>query len=147
MSSWSDSKPPNVPARQPGDDVEAVALVDDLGDVRPAEGDAVEHVAVAAQGQLAVAAGRGPDAGHGQAEDGDERVGVARAARRQAGQLAVQGVVDVERRQGQVDRERRPAGRAAPRLGGEGQEPLAELVPAVGRQLEPGRAGMAADTG
>ena len=35
-----------------------VALVDDLGDVAPPEGDAVEDVALAAQGQLGVAAGR-----------------------------------------------------------------------------------------
>ena len=46
ISSWSDSNPPNRPAGQPRHDVEPVALVDDLGDVRPAEGDAVEDVAV-----------------------------------------------------------------------------------------------------
>ena len=46
--------------RQAGDDVDAVALVDRLGEVRPAEGDAVEDVEPAAEGQLAVAAAGGP---------------------------------------------------------------------------------------
>ena len=67
------------PARQAGDDVDPVAFVDGLGEVGAAERDAVEHVALAAEGELAVAAGGGADAGHGEAEDGDERIRVARA--------------------------------------------------------------------
>ena len=39
--------PAEGPARQPGDDVDPVALVDDLGEVGPPEGDAVEDVALA----------------------------------------------------------------------------------------------------
>ena len=62
------------------------------------EGDAVEHVALAAQGQLAVAAARRADAGHGQPEHGHERIAVARTARREAGELAVQVVVHVRGR-------------------------------------------------
>ena len=134
MSSWSDSKPPNVrlvsrattSSRSPSWTTSAMSG-------RPK---AIPSSTSRSRrsGQLAVAAGRGADAGHGQAQDGDERVGVARAARREPGELAVQRVVDVERRERQVDRERHAAGRAAPRLGGEGQEALAELVPALGRR-------------
>src|SRR3954468_7583928 len=66
---------------QSRDDVDAVALVHGLGDVRPAECDAVEDVAIALQRQLAVAAGGGADTGHGESEDGDERVRVPGSAR------------------------------------------------------------------
>ena len=78
-------------AGQAGDDVEPIALANDLGDVGPPERDPVEHVPLPAQGQLAVPAGGRPDPGHGQPQDRDERVGVARPARRQAGQLAIAG--------------------------------------------------------
>ena len=67
-----------APARQPRHDVEPVALVDDLGDVRSTERDAVEDIALAPQRQLAVPARRGADARDGQAEHGHQRVGVAR---------------------------------------------------------------------
>ena len=50
-------------AGEPCDDVDPVALADELGEVGAAEGDAVEDVAVALQGQRRVAvagrAGRG----------------------------------------------------------------------------------------
>ena len=62
------------------------------------------------------------------------------------GELAVQAVVDVARGDGQVDRETDPrVGRGG--LRGIGQEPLAECLPAIGRELEAGRAGVAAVPG
>ena len=131
-------------ADEPGDDIESIALVDDLGQVRPPERDAVEHVEVAAQGQLAVATAGGPDPGDGQAEDGDERLRVPGTARRETGQLAEQRVVDAEGRQREVDPQRGPRV-ARGRLRGDGQEALAERRPAVGRQLEAGGAGMATE--
>ena len=67
MSSWRDLEPAEDPAGQACDDVDDVAFMDGLGDVGPAEGDPVQHVPVAPQRQLAVAAGRRPDAGDGQA--------------------------------------------------------------------------------
>ena len=143
ISSWSDLEAAERPADEPRDDVEPVALVDDLGEVGPAEGDPVEHVALAAQGQLAVAAVRGADAGHGQPEDGDERIRVARAARREAGQLAKQGVVDVERRQRRGRSASGARGSRGARVGGEREEPLAERRPSgrPGARSRPRRRG------
>ena len=126
--------PPNVPADQPGDDVEPVALVDDLGEVGPAERDPVEDVQVAAQRELAVAAVRGPDPGDGQAEHRDERLRVARAARRQAARARA-AARSRRRAPGAPGRSRsgtRGSGGAAAR--GQRQEPLAERVPALGRR-------------
>ncbi len=133
-----------VPAGEPRHDIEPVALADHLGDVRPTERDPVQDVEAATERQLGMAAGRGAHAGDGQAEDGDERVGIARAAWGKPGQLAVERVVDVERREREVDRDRQPRIRRD-RLGGEGKEPGPELVPAVGRDLEAGGAGMATE--
>ena len=131
------------PAREAGDDVEPIAFLDGLGDVGSSERDPVEHVALALEGQLAVAAGGGSDAGHREPEDGDERIGVPRTARREGRQLAMQAVVDLGGRQGEVDREGEARVARRP-VGGERQEPRAERIPAVGRELEPGSAGMAA---
>ena len=55
ISSWSDSKPPNLRLVDPGDDVDAVALGDELGEVGPTERDAIEDVAIALEGQRRVA--------------------------------------------------------------------------------------------
>ena len=112
-------------ARETRHDVEPIALVDDLGDVRAAEGDPVEHVQVPPQRQLAVSAVRGADPRDRHPEHGNAGVGIARAARCEAGQLAVQAVVDVPRGEGQVDRDRAArVGRGGGR--GELQEALAE---------------------
>ena len=115
MSSWSDSKPPNVRLVSRATTSTRSPSRTDVGDVRPAERDPVEHVEVALERQLGVAAGRLADPGHGQAEDRDERLRVADAARREAGELAVEGVVDVARRQREVDARAAGADPAAPR--------------------------------
>ena len=65
-------------------------------------------------------------------EDRDERVGVARAAWREPGELAEERVVDVDRGERQVDRDRRRAGPAAPtprrgRGSGRGTRPSASV--------------------
>ena len=51
-------------------------------------------------------AARRANARDGQAEDRDERVGIARAARCETGQLAIQAVVDVARGESEVDGDR-----------------------------------------
>ena len=98
ISSWSDSKPPNVRLVEPADDVDPVALADGRREVRPAEGDPVEDVEPALERQLGVPARGLAAAGHGQAEDRDERLRIADPARREAGEAPMEGVVDVERR-------------------------------------------------
>ena len=67
-----------------------------------------------------------------EAQDGHERLRVARSARREPCEVTVQRVVDIRRREGQVDRERRPGvGRRA--RGGGLEEARGERVPAVRR--------------
>ena len=83
------------PARKAGDDVHAVALRQRRRQVRAAEGDAVEDVALTTQDELGVAAVGGPDALHGEPEDGHERLGVPGAAGCEARQVPEQRVVDV----------------------------------------------------
>jgi len=80
--------------------------MDEGRELGPAEGDPVEHVSLAAQHELGVAAARLPDSCHREPEDGHERLGVARAAGREPRQLAVEAVVDVAGREGEVERER-----------------------------------------
>ena len=130
-----------VPAGEAGHDIQPVALSDDLGDVRPTERDPVQDVEAATERQLGMAAGRGAHAGDGEAEDGDEGVGIARAAWGKPCELAVERVVDVEGGEREVDRDGEPRIRRD-RLGGEGKEPGPELVPAVSRDLEARGAGM-----
>ena len=65
---------------------------------RPTEGDPVEDVTVALEGQRRVAVAGEADPGHGQAEDRDERLGVARAVGREAGQVAMEAVVHARAR-------------------------------------------------
>src|SRR3954465_11737863 len=84
------------PAGQARHDVEAVAFVDDLGDVGSTERDAIEDVQPAAARQLAMPAGRGPDPGNGQAEDRDEGIGVPGTARGESRKFAIEPVVDLE---------------------------------------------------
>ena len=86
-----------------------------------------------------MAPGGGPNPGHGEAADGDDRRGVAGTGGLQRGQLAQQGVVDVAPRQVQVQRQwaalvprTRHAEHAA--------KALRELVPATRLDLETGRA-------
>src|SRR4029078_3880716 len=74
---------------------------------------------------------------------GDEWLRVADATWREPRKAAVERVVDLERGQRQVDRE------GAPRVGwrpgrGDRAELLHELRPALGRDLDPGGAGVAA---
>ena len=83
------------PARQASDDVEPVAFVDGLGDIGPAEGDAIEHVPFATKGQLAMAAAGGSNTSHGKPEDGDEGIGVPGAAWGESRQLTMERVVHV----------------------------------------------------
>ena len=130
-------------AGQPRHDVQPIALADDFRDVRPSERDAVEDVEAPFQRQLAVAAGRRAHAGGREPEDGHERLGVARPARREAREIAMQRVVDVERRQHEIDVQHR-ARIPRCRVGCERGEALHELGPAVRRELEAGRAGVAA---
>ena len=143
MSSWSDSISAEPPAGQPRHDVQAIALADDFRDVRPSERDAVEDVEPPLQRQLAVAAGRRAHAGRREPEDGDERLGIARPAWREAREIAMQRVVDVERRQCEIDVQHR-ARIPGRRVGREPGEAVHELAPAVRRELEAGRAGVAA---
>ena len=101
-------------------------------------------VALPAEHELGVAAVGGADALDGQPEDGDERLRVAGPARREPREVAVQAVVDVRR-----PAARGPPGAAAARPPGRrgrrrGEEPLDERVPALQRELEPGRRGVAA---
>ena len=121
-------------AGQPGDDVEPIALADDLGDVRPAERDAVEDVAVARSVSWLWPPVAARTRVHGQAEDRDERLGVARAARRETGELAVAARSRRRARAGPGRSRATARGSGGAALGGEGQEALAELVPAVGRR-------------
>ena len=90
-----------------------------------------------------VTAGRRPDPGHRQPEHGHQRVRVPGPTRREAGQLPVERVVDVHGGEREVEDDREPrVGRRG--LSGQRPEPLAELVPAIGRDLEAGRAGVTA---
>src|SRR5262245_25965793 len=126
------------------DDVDDVALGDVAGELGPAERDPVEDVQPALEDQLGVAAAaRLADTGHGQAEDRDEGLRIAGAAGREAEEVAVEGVVHVAAADRQVDGEARHGLRRA-RCLGEGHEPLTELGPALGGDLESCRAGMAA---
>ena len=111
MSSWSDSKPPKVRLVRRATTSRRSPSWTRLGDVGAPERDPVEHVALAAKGQLAVAAGRGADAGHGQAEDGDERVRVPGPARGERRQFAMEAR---SRRPG-------PGGPGRPRAGAAGR--------------------------
>ena len=99
-------EPAEHAAGEAGDDIDPIALGETEGEVRPAEGDAVEHVAFATEHQLGMAAVGGTDALHRQAEDRHERLRVPGPARAEARQVPVQGVVHVRGRQGQVDGER-----------------------------------------
>jgi hypothetical protein len=130
-------------AGEAGDHVHAIALGQPLGEVGATERDPVEHVDLAAEDQLGVTAVGGPNALHGEAQDGDEGLRVAGAARREAGEVAEQAVVHEPRRQREVDIER-----ASPvlrrRRRGLREEAVREGVPAVGRKLEARRRGVTA---
>ena len=78
---------------------------DGLGEVGSAERDPVDDVEPLAQRQLGVAAVRGADTGHGEALDGDERIGVPRTGRIEPTELGEEPVVDLGRRDDQVDPE------------------------------------------
>jgi len=130
-------------AGEAGDDVDAIALRDLAGELGPAEGDPVEDVEAPLEDELAVAAGGLTGPGHGQSEHGHDGLRVADTGRRQAGELGEQPVVDVGRRQGEIELEGRSrVGRLG--LRGEGEETLAEGRPASGLDLEAGRARMPA---
>ena len=79
----------------PGDDIEPVAFVHVRGEVGPPEGDGVDDIEPLAQGQLGVAAVRGADTGHGEALDGDERIGVPGPGRVEPPELGQERVVDL----------------------------------------------------
>ena len=113
-------------------------------EVRPAEGDAVEHVALAAEDELGVAAVGGPDALHGQAEDGHERLRVPGAARARGARGP--GTARSPRRRPAARGPRRAAvrGSAGPPARDEREEPRRERVPAVRGQLEAGGGRVAA---
>jgi len=131
------------PADETGHDVDDVALGDRLGEVRPTEGDPVEDVDVPPQGQLAVAAAGGPDAGDREPADEQEWLGIADPARRQPDEVTLEGVVDVERAEGDIDVEELPRIGRDCRLG-QPPEDLDELVPPFSRDLEAGGTGVAA---
>ena len=118
-----------------GDDVEPVALADDLGDVRPTERDAVEHVELAAERELAcgrrLAARTRVTVRPRTATSGSALPGPHGAS---AGELAVERVVDVER--GRAPGRSRCASRGS---GGtdsaaRARKRVAERVPAVRRR-------------
>ena len=135
ISSWSDSNPPNVrlvsrattSSRSPSWTTSAMSA-------RP---NAMPSSTSRSRRSVSwrVAAGRRADAGHGQPEDRDERLRVARAARREAARA--RGTARSRRRapgsarsiatDGARIRRRRPS--AAMRL-----EPLDERGPALGRR-------------
>ena len=99
-------EPAERPARESCDHVHPVAFGETGRKVRAAERDAIEDVTLAAEHQLGVAAVRGPDALHGQAEDGHEGFRVRGPARAETRQVPVQGVVHVGGREREVHGER-----------------------------------------
>src|SRR4051794_28998788 len=90
-------------ARESGDDVEPIPFAHDLGDVCATECDPVEDVQTATQRQLAMAAGRGSYPRDGQPEHRDQRIGVAGPTWSEPRQLPVEGVVDIDGGERQVD--------------------------------------------
>ena len=130
---------------QPTQDIESIALAHAGRQVRPVEGDAIEHIKSLAQRQLGMSSGRCPHAGDRQALDRNQRIGVARAGRRQPGELRQERVVHLGAGHDQVDQQLRAwiRGRRHARSD-EREEPGAECVPMLHRDLEAGRPGMAA---
>ena len=92
-----------------------------------------------------MAAAGGPDALHGEPEDGHERLRVPGTARREPGEVAVQRVVDVGGREREVHRERASAGRPGRRpRRGRGTARVNSGQRSAG-QLEAGRGRVAAE--
>ncbi len=137
--------PAEAAAAEPAGNVDPVTLVDRFGEVAPLECDRVDDVEVAAKGQLGMAAGGGPDAGHGETVDADERVRVPRSRRSQDGEVLEEAVVGRTRREREVEHE---LGAPVERCAGahEVEEARPERVPAVGPHLEAGRAPVPAVT-
>src|SRR5206468_2876830 len=133
-------------AHQSPDDVEAVALRDALGKVGAVERDSIDDVDDPAQRQLRMCTVRRADARHGHAQDRDEWIRIPRPARRERREIAVQGAIDRRRGEREVEPRDAPAV-VRPYGASENPESFAESVPALGRQLEPRRARMAAEPG
>ena len=143
-SSWSVSRPPNVRLARRA--TTSTRSPSDRPSARSGRPNAMPSrtSTLAAEHELGVAAVGGSDALHGQPKDGDQGLRVACAARRQAREVAVQAVVDERTAAGRGRRRagagRPPASRTPPRA----EEAGGELGPAVGRQLEARRGGVAA---
>ena len=136
-------EPAERAAGEARDDIDHVALLHECRDVDSPERDPVEDVTIAPQRHRGVVRAGLAHPEHGQPEHRDERLRVAGSVRGQGGQLAVEGVVDAERRQREVD------GEDGPRIRGHGTagdrlEAFDERGPALGGQLEPGRPGVPA---
>ena len=145
ISSWSDSKPPNVRLISAGDDVDPVALVrrsrrGPAGRTRSRRGRRGPRFSVSWVWPPAGLA----DARHREAEHGDERLRVADAARGEprAGRGGGRSRPRAPAAPGRSRAARR--GSAGARRRGERAELLDELRPALGRDLEAGGAGVAA---
>ena len=105
---------------------------DRLGQVGSAERDPVDDVEPLAQRELGMAAIGGADTGHGEALDGDERVGVPRTGRIEPTELGEEPVVDLGRRHDQVDPELGASiGRGRQAVRDEREEPLPERRPSA----------------
>src|SRR5437868_5806662 len=83
------------PRRETRDEIDPIALVQPVGEIRTTEGDPVEDVALAAQGHLGVSAIRLPHSTHGDPEHADQGIRITGPRRREEGKLAEQRVVDV----------------------------------------------------